>query len=225
MFLKNNKLEWKKILIAGLITVILCITGVLFFDKPVYLFLRNFDWSGWVFIDKIFDSKIWLLLFGIISAVIFIKNIIKSKYNFKKNIKQFNLKVVFNKIKEISKHNYAFLVFCSVFVSGVISAVLKFGFGRQRPIFYEALDQTGFYPFTHEWAFNSMPSGHTAASFAGLVMIGLLFPKFKWVTWTLAIIIGASRICHGLHFPSDIILGAFIGMFTADLVKSLFYKK
>ncbi len=87
-----------------------------------------------------------------------------------------------------------------------------------RPIFFEALNQTGFYPFNDEWAFNSIPSGHTAASFAGLVMVGLLYPKYKWATWTGAIIIGASRICHGAHWPTDVILGAFVGMVAADVI-------
>ncbi len=94
--------------------------------------------------------------------------------------------------------------------------------GRARPIFFEALGQTGFYPINFDWAFNSMPSGHTAASFAGLVMLGMLFPKIKPATWTIAIIIGASRVCYGAHWPTDVILGAFIGMVSADIIKSFF---
>jgi undecaprenyl-diphosphatase len=77
----------------------------------------------------------------------------------------------------------------------------------------------------NEWAFNSMPSGHAAASFAGLVMIGLLFPKIKWVSWTIAIIAGISRIAIGDHWPSDVLLGAFIGMAAADFVKAMLSKK
>ena len=51
-------------------------------------------------------------------------------------------------------------------------------------------------------------------------MLGLLAPKIKWFTWTLAIVIGLSRICVGAHWPSDVIFGAFIGMLAADVVKS-----
>ena len=71
-----------------------------------------------------------------------------------------------------------------------------------------------------------MPSGHSAASFAGLVMIGMLVGgKIKWLTWTLAVVIGLSRIMIGAHWPSDVLLGAFIGMVSADFVLAYFRKK
>ena len=68
-------------------------------------------------------------------------------------------------------------------------------------------------------------NGHTFASFAGLVMLGLLAPKIKWFTWSLAILIGASRVFYGAHGPTDVILGAFIGMVAADLVKAALKSK
>ena len=80
---------------------------------------------------------------------------------------------------------------------------------------------TGFFPWSNEWAFNSMPSGHTVATFAGLVMLGMLAPRVKWFTWTLAIVVGASRVAYGAHWPTDVLLGAFIGMVMADFAKSL----
>lgn len=84
---------------------------------------------------------------------------------------------------------------------------------------------TGFFPPSLDWAFNSMPSGHTAVSFAGLVMIGMLLPKYKPLTWGLAVLVGVSRIAVGAHWPSDVLLGAFVGMVVADVVKGLLLKK
>ena len=81
-----------------------------------------------------------------------------------------------------------------------------------------------FVPWDYEKVVHSMPSGHTAVSFAALVMIGMLFPRIKWATWTLAVIIGVSRIYVGAHWPSDVIFGAFVGMICADIVKSVLKK-
>ena len=62
-------------------------------------------------------------------------------------------------------------------------------------------------------------------TFAGLVMIGMLAPKYKPLTWTLAVIVGASRIFIGAHWFSDVVFGAFIGMVIADIVKWVLMKK
>ena len=124
-----------------------------------------------------------------------------------------------------TRNSYAFYVLCSVFVASVVGKILKIVIGRMRPVFFEALDKTGFVPFSTDWAFNSMPSGHSFASFAGLVMLGLLAPKIKWITWSLAILIGMSRVCYGAHWPTDVLFGAFIGMVMADLVKAVLKAK
>ncbi|MDR0741557.1 MAG: phosphatase PAP2 family protein [Rickettsiales bacterium] len=224
MFLrKNNTLKWKWIIFAAALTIVLCLSGIFWFDKPLLLFFRQFDLFGWHAIDVVFAAKIWLVASGVIALVIFIKNALKSKNKSEEDTIKFNIKKIIANFLEKSKGNYSFLIFCSVFFADLATAALKFGFGRQRPIFFEALGQTGFYPLTSEWAFNSMPSGHAAASFAGLVMIGMLFPRIKWATWTIAIIVGASRIAYGAHWPSDIILGAFVGMLSADIAKSFFF--
>jgi membrane-associated phospholipid phosphatase len=221
MFLrKDNTLKWNRIAFALAAVIVLCLAGIFWFDKPLYLFLRQFDWQIWGLIGTVSDDKVWLSAFGAAALLIFGKSLIKSKDKSPKQTKQFSLKKIIANFIDKSKNNQAFLIFCSIFLAGAVSAVLKFGLGRARPVFFEALGHTGFYPFSFDWAFNSMPSGHAAASFAGLVMIGLLFPRIKWATWTVAIIIGVSRVCHGSHWPTDVLLGAFIGMLSADIVKN-----
>lgn len=221
---KDHSVKWKLLGIATLVIAVVCLLGVLWFDKPLFLYLRNYNWSIWGYFDTIFATKIWLMASLALALVISIKKLVKSKHKTAKEKNKFSLKKIINKFIEKTKGNFGFLIFLSVFLSGIITDLLKYGFGRQRPIFFEALGQSGFYPMNNDWAFNSMPSGHTSASFAALVMIGLLFPKIKWATWTLAIAIAISRVCYGDHWPSDVIFGAFVGMVTADIVKSLFFK-
>lgn len=221
MFLtKDNKIKWKKLVVAGAITMALVIMGILWYDKPLYLFMRNFDWAPWGWINRVFDAKIWIIVSAILVLMFYIKKIQISKPKFKNSANRFSLRVFCDDFLQKTRTSYAFFIFCSVLCAGVLTKVLKIIIGRARPIFYEALDMTGFFPLSTEWAFNSMPSGHATVSFAGLVMLGLLAPRIKWFTWTLAIIIGASRVAYGAHWPTDVILGAFIGMAMADLVKA-----
>ena len=147
------------------------------------------------------------------------KKTIDSGIKYKNINKNFSLASIAKDFIGKVRTNYAFLIFSSVFSACIVTKVIKILLGRYRPIFFEALGDTGFSPFSIDWAFNSMPSGHTAATFAGLVMVGMLAPRVKPITWTLAIIVGFSRIYIGAHWPTDVILGAFIGMVVADLVK------
>ena len=221
MFLtQDNKIKWKLLGRSGLVCLGLVLLGIVWFDKPVFLFLRNFDCGLWQLFNVLFDAKNWLLVSAITILLFYLKKIMKSKPVYKNKSDKFSLYVFCKDLFYKIHNSYAFYVFCSVLAASVVGKILKILIGRARPIFYEALDMTGFFPFSTDWAFNSMPSGHTFASFAGLVMIGLLAPKIKWFTWSLAIVIGLSRVCFGAHWPTDVILGAFIGMVAADLVKA-----
>lgn len=226
MFLtKNNQIKWRKMAVAAVITLLIVVLGVVWYDKPLFLFMREFDCGICYFIDKVFSFKMWVLASAIVLMAFYVKKALKTGVKYKNENNQFSLSVFVRDALAKTRGSYAFLVLCSVLSAGAITGVLKFVLGRARPIFFEGLDMTGFFPFTAEWAFNSMPSGHTAATFAGLVMIGMLAPRCKVFTWTAAVIVGASRVMIGAHWPSDVILGAFIGMVMADIVLWFMTKK
>lgn len=226
MFLTaNNEIKWRKMVVVAVITAMLVACGVIWFDKPLFLFLRQFDCEVWRWFDAIFDAKVWIFGSFVAVLVFCIKKCVKTDCGFLKCANRLNFSAFLHNFLVNIKTNNAFLIFCSVLGAGVVVKVLKTFIGRARPIFFEALDMTGFFPPSLDWAFNSMPSGHTTVSFAGLVMIGMLAPKYKVLTWTLAIIIGVSRVAVGAHWPSDVILGAFIGMAFADIVKWYLLKK
>ncbi|WP_394326001.1 phosphatase PAP2 family protein [Methanosarcina horonobensis] len=57
----------------------------------------------------------------------------------------------------------------------------------------------------------SMPSGHSLMSFALAVFLYPRAGKFKILVWIFAVTVSLSRIFIGVHFPSDVIAGAFLG--------------
>ena len=60
---------------------------------------------------------------------------------------------------------------------------------------------------------NSFPSGHTNAAFAFALAVCVSAPK-RWMKVTavcMAAVMGLSRLYVGVHFPSDVLMGAVIG--------------
>ena len=59
----------------------------------------------------------------------------------------------------------------------------------------------------------SFPSTHTALSFAAASVIGMTLGKrFGMPAVILAVLIGFSRLYLGVHYPSDVIVGAALGI-------------
>ena len=61
---------------------------------------------------------------------------------------------------------------------------------------------------------NSFPSGHTTAVFA-MAMGWQLASEKKWLKifgWILAVLMAFSRLYVGVHYPTDVLAGALIGM-------------
>ena len=61
----------------------------------------------------------------------------------------------------------------------------------------------------------SFPSGHTLHSVAFSLILTVYYPMFAFVVWPLTALIAISRVVLGLHYPSDVIVGALIGAITA----------
>lgn len=241
MFLsKSNKIKWNLLLYSFVVLLFITIIGIFVFDRFLFLYLRYLDNIFFRCLGYVFDTKVWLSLFGMSCLCIYVYKSVRDKkrvtykkykcvkkrickctdvialrYNNFINILQSFFCDVFNKLR----NTYSLYIFSSVFFASIVAALLKVLFGRARPIFFEALDMIGFYPFSFDWAFNSFPSGHTVAAFSGLVMIGLLKPTIKQYTWAIAIVVGLSRICVGAHWSTDVLVGAFIGMVVADFTK------
>ena len=89
------------------------------------------------------------------------------------------------------------------------NTILKNLVARPRP--YEVF--TWLAPLVPALSDFSFPSGHASASFAAATAVILSGLDKKWVipSLVLAILISFSRIYVGMHYPTDVLAGAFIG--------------
>ena len=65
---------------------------------------------------------------------------------------------------------------------------------------------------------HSFPSGHTSVAFACAAAIVLGHPALGLLAMVMAAIVGLGRVAVGVHYPSDIIAGALLGILCAIIV-------
>ncbi len=85
------------------------------------------------------------------------------------------------------------------------------------------VDLAGLEPLIHAADPNSFPSGHTCSAFAAAGIICRTLPK-KWglISVIAAVLMGFSRMYVGVHYFSDVLVGAAIGILCSQIIYYLF---
>lgn len=98
----------------------------------------------------------------------------------------------------------------------VTNLILKNLVLRVRP--YDAI--AGLQALIGPMRDSSFPSGHTTSAVAaGFVMLKGT-PRYLGIpAFTLAVLIALSRLYLGVHYPTDVLVGALIGLFAAFSAK------
>jgi membrane-associated phospholipid phosphatase len=109
-------------------------------------------------------------------------------------------------------------LFLAIGVPGLVVTIVKRIIGRARPLAAgEDVFLYKFFLWRVEYA--SFPSGHATNAFAAAVALGTLWPRWRPLLWTYAVVIALSRVIVTAHHPSDVVAGAIAGAVGALLVR------
>ncbi len=98
---------------------------------------------------------------------------------------------------------------------------LKFLVQRQRPLlFLETASKLSRSP--GEILDPSFPSAHATFSFMMATLLANRFPRYRVIFFVGAAFIGWTRVYLGLHYPTDVIAGGFLGYGIAILYLKIF---
>jgi undecaprenyl-diphosphatase len=111
-------------------------------------------------------------------------------------------------------HSLGIKVLFTLSVSSFISKIIKESVNRIRPFLKISglnIKKIGIDEY-------SFPSGHTTAAFSMAVTTSLFYPNVAAAVIFLASCVGISRIYIGVHYPTDVLAGTFIGSATSYII-------
>lgn len=159
--------------------------------------LRQFDYKMFHWINGAAKVSKYLDYFGVFCAVFLIWF-----------IAALALSYFFCASKIINRLRYFFILFASVGSSYLISALIGFGYGRARP-FASLTDahQLIATSFFHK----SFPSSHATVAFALAFTVFWFNRPLGVILLALAFLVAWGRVFVGVHYPFDVVVGAFLG--------------
>ncbi|MGH6663664.1 MAG: phosphatase PAP2 family protein [Pseudolabrys sp.] len=113
-------------------------------------------------------------------------------------------------------------LFVAIGAPSLFVTIVKHIFGRARPLVGGSLDPYLFSPFNWSAAYASLPSGHATTAFAVLAAFGSLWSRGRTAFLIYALLIAISRVMVTAHYPSDVLMGAVVGVAGALLVRRWF---
>ncbi len=181
------------------------IASIFFFDWPIAAFFheRYYTWLVHL-IDlwQIWGESQWYIGGGLLAYVLFWRNRPNAAWNG--------------------------LYLCAAVAStGVAVNGLKLLFARARPDFplYEGIH--GFCNYSHMFLVKSFsfPSGHTVTAFTAATALGYMLPRLRVLWYMCAFLVAFSRVMTTVHFLSDVLAGAWLGIAGAVFISRLMYKE
>jgi membrane-associated phospholipid phosphatase len=208
-----TKKDWKKVAVFGAITA-----AVAFADKPVSKFFTSVTYRS----KPLLGISNIVTTFGGLYEVYSLAAITTYGLLFKNE-----------KIKST-----AFLATQAYITAGVIQGSLKFLSKRQRPNYIDVKTNTTnktfhgpFYKFAAQSSGikpnSSFPSGHTSVAFAAATVYAMEYRHHPWIpifSYSFASLVGLSRITEKKHWPTDVLVGAALGILSGRQVVNNYHR-
>ena len=127
------------------------------------------------------------------------------------------------------KYRYVLIVGLSNIISSLITQVLKqtvFADALRPKKYFEGLHDLYFVPGVKNFLYYSFPSGHTTCAFALYFSLSLIVKSnvLKFLFFSIALLVGYSRVYLSQHFFEDIYAGSLIGVVVTLMVYNLIQK-
>lgn len=110
-----------------------------------------------------------------------------------------------------------YLLACVLSVN-LVGLILKVILGRARPELFLFDQLFGFYWFKFSGAYWSFPSGHTITSVSLAFGLSVLFPRYRYAFFAVALMVCFSRIALYYHYLSDVLASAYLSVAGVGLV-------
>lgn len=121
-------------------------------------------------------------------------------------------------IKDWKKYKFLIIkILAAAIVSRLfITEIIRFFWERPRPFVSDSVSLI----LEHE-ATGSFPSGHAAAFFAISGIVYSYNKKAGALFFVASFLISLARVISGVHWPSDIVAGALVGIFSGWLIAKM----
>ena len=120
--------------------------------------------------------------------------------------------------KDKNESTSALILAVAIVMAMVLTDLLKTAFNLPRPFQISSL---GLAPRGETPTNPGLPSGHTTNAFTVATVMWSRYPAWRIPFLALAASTGICMIILGLHFPSDVIAGTFLGVFCGTFALGL----
>ncbi len=195
----NKPLRWS---VASVSVIVLSLLSYFFADRGAALWFHAQEPGGWYDLFSLITyagESQWYLIAGMVLFVWFRKS-------------------------NPPKAALGLFLFSSVAVAGLLADLIKYLVGRARPSLYFSDNFYGFGFLRYDTEWISFPSGHSATAFGVAMVLALLYPRWRILVISTALLIAFSRLFLARHYISDVLAGSFLGVASTVLLYNLHFK-